>query len=219
MIDSRRQVHPLARAIPEMLRDEYVELVADIKANGQQQPIVLFEGKILDGVHRERACTELGIEPLTKAFIGSAMKAAAFVLSANVHRRHLTLTQKHEIIAIELKRDPTQSDRAIAKKARVDHKTVATARSTRVARGEIPHVEIRIDEKKRQQPATKRPRPRLESPARNRWAPTSDLDWYRDRILHDVKKLDRESRSKFLRAMIELLRKLESEDELDPAIH
>jgi hypothetical protein len=49
----------------------------------------------------------------------------AFVVSANIHRRHLTTAQKGELIEGLLGAKPEQTDRAIAKVAMADHKTVA----------------------------------------------------------------------------------------------
>jgi ParB-like chromosome segregation protein Spo0J len=123
------QIHPLALGIPEMLRDEYVELVADIQAHGQREPIHLYDGMILDGRNRARACAELGIEVKAITFTGTVAEAKALVVSANVHRRHLTLDQKQKVIAAELKLDPAQSDRAIAKKAKASPTTVGKARA------------------------------------------------------------------------------------------
>ncbi len=138
------KIHPLAAALPAMLRDEYVELVADIKANGLREPLMLFEDQVLDGRHRCRACVDLGIALNTRTFTGTTADAKAYVVSLNVHRRHLTFEQKQEVIDAELKRDPKQSDRSIAKKAKVDHKTVAKARARAVDGGEIPHQPERV---------------------------------------------------------------------------
>ena len=134
---TKLDVHPLALAIPEMLTDEHVDLVKDINAHGLREPLVIFEGKILDGRHRYRACVRLGIEPATKDFTGTAEQAKAFVHSLNVERRHLSFEQRQKLVHVELERDPAQSDRAIAKKAKVDHKTVAKARAK--ANGDDPH--------------------------------------------------------------------------------
>jgi hypothetical protein len=41
---------------------EFEGLCADIKAHGLQEAIWEFEGKILDGRNRSRACHELGME-------------------------------------------------------------------------------------------------------------------------------------------------------------
>jgi hypothetical protein len=77
------------------------------------------------------------------------------VKSLNVNRRHLTPEQKRDIIAALLKADPTKSDRAIAKVAKADNKTVASVRAEKERREEIPHVKSRADTKGRKQPAKK----------------------------------------------------------------
>lgn len=84
--------HPLADLLPVMPDDSFRELVEDIRANGQLQPITLYEGKILDGRHRDRACRELGIAPITEDYTGD--NPAGYVLSLNVQRRHLTTSQR-----------------------------------------------------------------------------------------------------------------------------
>jgi hypothetical protein len=78
-----------------------------------------------------------------------------FVLSANIHRRHLTSEQKRELIAKLIKQTPNKSNRQIAEQVKVDHKTVGAIRAEGEARGEIPHAERRIDAKGRKQPSAK----------------------------------------------------------------
>lgn len=72
--------------------DEFRELVEDIAKNGQQQPILTYEGKVLDGRNRYRACVEAGVEPWTERWFGPSPVEA--VLSLNLHRRHLTSGQR-----------------------------------------------------------------------------------------------------------------------------
>jgi hypothetical protein len=76
--------HPLAEAFPPLTKDEFAGLVEDIRVHGQQIPIVVLDGKILDGVHRYKACRKLGIKARGEHYSGK--DAAAFVCSANVHR-------------------------------------------------------------------------------------------------------------------------------------
>lgn len=120
-----------------MSTDEYSALMNDIRANGVRVAITLYKGKILDGRHRAQACNTLRIRPPCVEFIGNDDEAKAFVLSINAHRRHLSMKQRRDLIAAELKRDPSQSDRSIAKKAKVSHPTVAKAR--REANGKCFH--------------------------------------------------------------------------------
>ena len=77
---------------------EFDLLVRDIKENGLNNPIVLYEGKILDGRNRYLACKEIGIEPETKVF-NSGGDPLTFVLSENLRRRHLTTSQRAALAA------------------------------------------------------------------------------------------------------------------------
>jgi ParB-like chromosome segregation protein Spo0J len=148
--------HPLADIFPLMEGEEFDALVADIEANGQREPITLFEGKILDGRNRYRACVKVGIEVKTEPFEGTEADARAFVISKNIHRRHLTAAQKRELIGKLIAAQPEKSDRQIAKVVKADHKTVARARAEAEDVGKVPHVEKRIDTKGRKQPAARK---------------------------------------------------------------
>jgi hypothetical protein len=86
------EFHPLANCLPLIEGTEFDELVADIKERGLALPIELYEGKILDGRNRYRACRRLGIEPLIVTYAGT--DPAARVTSLNLRRRHLTASQR-----------------------------------------------------------------------------------------------------------------------------
>lgn len=75
-----------------MTEEEFAALMADIASQGQLEPIVLYEAAVLDGIHRQRACDELGIKPRTREYEGTA--PAAFVIAMNVRRRHLSVGQQ-----------------------------------------------------------------------------------------------------------------------------
>lgn len=87
--------HPACLAVPEMGADEKKRLAADIKLNGQIEPIMLVEEDdqtmILDGRNRWRICRDLGIEPKTDLYTGD--NPWGYVLSKNISRRHLSKSQ------------------------------------------------------------------------------------------------------------------------------
>jgi hypothetical protein len=154
------EFHPLADLFPLMMGNEFGEFVADIKANGLREKITLYEGKILEGRNRYRACREADVKVETDDFEGDEACARAFVISKNIHRRHLDARQKREIVAALLKADPERSNNATAKMAKVDDKTVGAVRAELERRSEIPNVSNRTDSKGRAQPATKPSRER-----------------------------------------------------------
>jgi ParB-like chromosome segregation protein Spo0J len=95
------EFHEVASVFPPMGERDYQALRADIAQNGLKQPVILHEGKLVDGRHRYRACIELGIEPRLMEWDGEG-SLVAFVVSMNLHRRHLTTSQR-ALLATELK--------------------------------------------------------------------------------------------------------------------
>lgn len=88
------EIHPAANIFPEMTDDEAKSLMIDIRENGQREPIILFNGKVIDGRNRLRACRWLGFEPKTREYQGREDEIVSYVLSLNLHRRHLTEGQR-----------------------------------------------------------------------------------------------------------------------------
>lgn len=62
-----RDCHPVADQFPISSEANYASLLADIRANGQREPIALYQGAIWDGRSRYSACAELGLVP--KVFV------------------------------------------------------------------------------------------------------------------------------------------------------
>ena len=81
-------VHPAAELFPMMNAAALQELADDIREHGQREPVILFDGAVLDGRNRLRACEMAGVEPrfVTRDDVGDPID---FVLSLNKHRRHL----------------------------------------------------------------------------------------------------------------------------------
>lgn len=92
------QVHPVADWFPEMPEAEFAELKADIEKRGLREPILVKHGHILDGRHRYRACCELGIEPKSIEYDGSA-DILDEIFSRNLFRRHLNDDQRAMMVA------------------------------------------------------------------------------------------------------------------------
>jgi hypothetical protein len=150
--------HPVAEIFPIISSDELRELAEDIRKNGMIEPITLFEGKILDGRNRLAAGKSVSFPFRRNNFrqLLCSLDPQAYVISANIKRRHLTAEQKRELIAKLLKANPAKSDRQVADVVKVDNKTVSAVREKLEAREEIPHVETRNDSAGRKQPAKKK---------------------------------------------------------------
>jgi hypothetical protein len=85
---------------PEAKKEDFERLKADIQANGfdKSQPITTYDGEILDGWNRLKACQQLEIAPVFTKFSGSAADAIAFVMRTN-KRRNLNSGQWATIAA------------------------------------------------------------------------------------------------------------------------
>ena len=94
---SRRRLHTICELFPAMEGAPFDELVASIKENGLQEPIVLLDDAILDGRNRYNACLAAGVDPLFVLFRGD--DPVRFVLAANIHRRHLNDSQRAMLAA------------------------------------------------------------------------------------------------------------------------
>jgi ParB-like chromosome segregation protein Spo0J len=76
-----------------MSDQEYEGLKKDIAENGQEEPIVAWQGKLIDGRNRLKACEELGIEP-DWVELDEEADPVKYVISHNLHRRHLDESQR-----------------------------------------------------------------------------------------------------------------------------
>jgi hypothetical protein len=177
------KIHPAADLFPLMSSDELKALGEDIKANGMKVPVVLRRAKdeddefeLVDGRNRLDALEAVGINvgedrhdddycdlpPLTCSWrfdweiLVDEVDPYAFVISANIHRRHLTTGQKRELVAKVLKAQPASSDRAIANVTKVSDKTVGAVRRELEGGAEIPHLEVRTGTNGQKQPRLKK---------------------------------------------------------------
>jgi hypothetical protein len=97
----RLEAHPLATLFPLIEGAQFDELVADIKANGIQDTIDLYQGKILDGRNRYNAATAAGVEIKARhvrhfrpELYGDPL---TYVISKNLRRRQLNDIQRASV--------------------------------------------------------------------------------------------------------------------------
>jgi hypothetical protein len=86
--------HALAlQLVPGSMPDEEFEAFCDdLNKRGQRHKIITYEGKILDGWHRYRACLRNGQTPELEPYTGD--DPSGLVIALNVLRRKLGATQR-----------------------------------------------------------------------------------------------------------------------------
>ncbi len=116
------RVHPAAALFPLLPEPELEALATDIRDNGLVHPIVRHQGMILDGRNRLAACRRAGVEPQFVEWPGTG-SPTLWVLSVNLHRRHLTESQRALIAAKAkepLEQEARQRQKALAGTRRGD---------------------------------------------------------------------------------------------------
>jgi phage N-6-adenine-methyltransferase len=95
MIDytQESQWHEAASVLPLLAPEEMKELADDISANGLLNPVILHEGKVLDGRNRAIACKMAGIDVKVDYWKKNGISPMSWVVSQNLKRRHLTKSQ------------------------------------------------------------------------------------------------------------------------------
>lgn len=87
------EVHPAAELFPMIAGEELQKLADDISTHGLLVPIIRYDGKILDGRNRLRACNMASFEPQFEEWDEEGGDPIAFVVSLNRRRRHMTESQ------------------------------------------------------------------------------------------------------------------------------
>jgi ParB-like chromosome segregation protein Spo0J len=108
---SKLKAHPYADLFPMMTAVELESLAADIAENGLRQPVVRYQGAVLDGRNRLLACEKAGVEPTFTDYEGDDAGALALVISLNVQRRDLTAAQRAIVAARALEQMPERRGR------------------------------------------------------------------------------------------------------------
>lgn len=124
--------------LPPLTRQEFGNLRSSIKENGQLNPIIVnSEGVILDGVHRFKVCSELGLKPKweVKSFANRLLEKS-FVIEVNLSRRHLNDFQKAELamslLEIEKQLAKQRQEATIPKKGEKGFQSVSSSNELNV---------------------------------------------------------------------------------------
>lgn len=143
-------LHPYCKILPEMPKDEYLQLVESIREHGLRHPIRIDEeNRIVDGRHRYRACTELGYEPRIEVLHLEGEELIEWIIDTNVARRHLTPSQRAmvddrfvaELQALRESKGRSRADsnitREVAKKTGTPERSIKRAARVRQASPEL----------------------------------------------------------------------------------
>lgn len=94
-----KSFHPVADIFPLLAETELSALAQDIATNGLREPIWLYDDRIIDGRNRYRACLSAGVDPVFRPWLGDEAELVPFVVSLNLHRRHLNESQRAMVAA------------------------------------------------------------------------------------------------------------------------
>jgi hypothetical protein len=87
------EIDPVADVMPGMRAVEYEKLVADMRSNGQREPVVLHQGRVIDGKHRVKAAVQMKWPAVQAVDWDGDGSLVELVWSLNGVRRHLTPSQ------------------------------------------------------------------------------------------------------------------------------
>ena len=99
---TRYKNHPAADLFPMIEGKAWEDFKQDIRTNGFQQDITLYRGQILDGRNRYKAAIELKMLDdlgVCEFDEDSDIDPYQWVISRNLHRRHLTESQRASVAA------------------------------------------------------------------------------------------------------------------------
>jgi N6-adenosine-specific RNA methylase IME4 len=96
-LDIALESHQFANLFPLLEGADFDELVADVRAYGVREPIILYQGKILDGRNRYRAAQAAGVDCSMESYTGD--DPLGLVISLNLKRRHLSESQRAMVAA------------------------------------------------------------------------------------------------------------------------
>lgn len=94
--------HPLSALFAQydLKGEELSNLAESIRDHGQQSPITLHDGMVLDGWNRHEACRLVGVEPIT-IDLAPGQDPWEFVKGANMLRRHMSPAERVAVMLLK----------------------------------------------------------------------------------------------------------------------
>lgn len=138
--------HALSGMFGDMPEDDFQKLLLSVETDGFMDPIIrMYDGKVLDGWHRYRAAVELNLVrklmfmPYDEEKEGSA---EAFVSARNLERRHLSASQRGQIVVevntwLAQGNVKAQTDSGVSNETPKPKSTAELAKEARVGRATI----------------------------------------------------------------------------------
>ncbi len=169
------QVHSAVDLFPALAPDQLTDLAEDIRKNGLLHPVIYCKKPdgthiLIDGRSRLDALELLGLLKITNGQMtidgmadgtwkredpDAAADPIAYVISANIRRRHLDRDQRRSVLEQLIETDPTKSARQVARLAGVSPTTAVAVRDALVLRGDVSKLDTSTDSLGRQQPTHK----------------------------------------------------------------
>lgn len=131
------QFHELCTIFP-VHEDELEKMTENIKKNGLIDPIIQYEGKIIDGRNRLLACQKANVEP-TFRILNTTLELSEYVIAKNLKRRHLSSGERTRIgieickyVKKEKELDKGLSEKQIAAREYAENKIIADMGNTTI---------------------------------------------------------------------------------------
>lgn len=135
--------HEICTWFPLFDAEALAELAADIREHGQHEPIVYAGEVLLDGRNRLAACRLAEVPPRLVEYTGDPAGIPDWIISRNLHRRHLTTSQRAMLAARiatrPVGRSETGRNAGVPTQAEAAERVGISERSVRNGRAVLDH--------------------------------------------------------------------------------
>ena len=147
-MSKKMESHRFCEIFPVADQSTLQDMANSISRYGLQEDIVVYEGCILDGRSRYSACLMAGVEPIFEEFSGD--DALQYVITKNLHRRHLTASQRalvaYNVYALLKERDASVTMEMVAKQFSIGERTMRDVGMIKTSASESVQTAVRDGE-------------------------------------------------------------------------